>query len=465
MRKDKTKHYSLIPKKRKKFQLDFWAGYLFFWVIVLYIIAFGYFQTGWFEWTDFNLSYMIIIIPIWSVDGFKVFIESFTRRSYRSSEEDLNTVTVVIACKDGEDVIEATIKSLLKKFKPEQIILASNGSSDNTCYIARGYGVRVLDVKAPLGKVRAINYALKYVKTPNVLLLDDDTLVGEAVIPTGLLDEGYEGVAFRVLVKVSNWVSKIQMYEYRKSTDIGKRYHNNKASVNNISGAIGLFRLKQLQSQIRRHSGEFSGEDLQRTLLIHLAQDSKGVVLTDSTVYTQPPTTMKVLFQQRSFGWFPGLYANFANYMRVMTRDYMPFALRFDAFYNVFLVMLLDIVRLLSLPILIFYPWYFIIMYCIYFIFESISYVKSGSSDPFWIVLIYPFYGLFGFITRACAFATFLYRRLAVKIGKMKFLDDYRPVRPIHKIVSIVLTTALLSSLLALNVWLFYVRAFINISP
>lgn len=285
------------------------------------------------------------------------------------------------------------------------------------------------------------------------------------MIPTGLLDEGYEGVAFRVLVKTSNWVSKIQMYEYRKSTDIGKRYHNNRASVNNISGAIGLFRLKQLKSQIRRHSGEFSGEDLQRTLLIHLAQDSKGVVLTNSTVYTQPPTTVKVLFQQRSFGWFPGLYANFMNYLRVMTRDYMPFALRFDAFYNIFLVMLLDIVRLLSLPILIFYPWYFIIMYTIYFVFESISYVKSGSKDPYWIVIIYPFYGLFGFMTRACAFATFMYRRLAVKIGRMEFLDDYRPVKPLYKLVAIMLTTTLLGGLLALNVWLFYVRVVINISP
>lgn len=68
-------------------------------------------------------------------------------------------------------------------------------------------------------------------------------------------------------------------------------------------------------------------------------------------------------------------------------------------------------------------------------------------------------------MTRACAFATFMYRRLAVKIGRMEFLDDYRPVKPLYKLVAIMLTTTLLGGLLALNVWLFYVRVVINISP
>lgn len=458
------KKYS-IPKTRRMPNFDFWAGYIFLVFIGLYVICFGYFQTKGFVLTEFSLSALIIIVPIWVVDGFKVFIESFTKRTYRSSTEDLSKITVVVACKDGEDVIEATIKSLLKRFKPEQVIIASNGSSDNTCYIAGGYDVRVLDVKQPLGKVRAINYALRYVKTPYVLLLDDDTLVGNAMMPTGLLEEGYEGVAFRVLVKTSNWVSKIQSYEYKKSTDIGKRYHNNKASVYNISGAIGLFSLKQLKRQIKRHSGEFSGEDLQRTLLIHLAQDSKGVVLTNSTVYTQPPTTIKTLFQQRSFGWFPGLYANFINYLRILTRDYMPLALRFDAFYNIFLVMLLDIVRLLTLPILIFYPWYFVITYSVYLLFESISRNKARVKDPYWIVLIYPLYGLFGFLTRACAFATFIYRRIVVKISHKDFLDDYRSSPIPKKLCAIFLSVSVLGVILFLNAYYFYIKPFINIKP
>lgn len=462
MKKYKPRRYTIKKTRSRKLIIDNWAGYLTVFVITLYVLAFGYYQSDWFILSGFSFTYLIIIIPLWTVDGFKVFLESFAKRSYKTSEEDLSKITVVIACKDGEEVISATLISLLEKFKPQQIILASNGSTDDTCHIARGYGVITLDIKSPLGKIRAINYALRHVNTPYVLLLDDDTLVGDAVMPTGLLEEGYEGVAFRVLVKVSNWITKIQMYEYHKSTDLGKRYHNNRASVQNISGAIGLFELKQLKTQIKRHSGEFSGEDLQRTLLIHLAQNSKGVVLSDSTVYTQAPTTLLALYRQRSFGWFPGLYANFYNYCKIMTRDKMPFALRFDAFYNIFLVMVLDILRVLSLPILIFYPWYFVIMYITYLILETISFLKSKSKEPFWVVLVYPLYGLFGFFTRSSAFATFTYRRLTVKFARREFLDDYRSVSATFKIIALIVTITAIGSILILNVLYYYAKPILS---
>lgn len=459
----KAKKYTVRRISDRKLNIDNFAGFAAFFLLLAYVVMFSFLQTEGFVWTSFQLYYLSILLPIWLVDGLKVFLESFTRRSYRSSAEDLSKVTVVIACKDGEDVIGATLRSLLQRFVPNQIIVASNGSTDHTCMIAQSYGVELLNIKQPLGKVRAINRALNHVKTPYVLLLDDDTLVGNARIPTGLLDEGFEGVAFRVLVKKSNWVSQVQLYEYRKSTDIGKRYHNNRASVQNISGAIGLFSLKELKRQIRKHSGEFSGEDLQRTLLIHLAQDARGVVLTDSTVYTQPPDTVNGLFRQRVFGWFPGLFANFRNYIKVMTRDRMPVALRFDAFYNVFLVMLLDVVRLLSLPILILYPWYFITMYLLYVFFESIGYFRMQASDPYWVVLIYPFYGLFGFITRYCAFAVFAYRRLTVLFGKRRFLDDYRSVSYPLKVCASLVGCLLIATALLLNAKYFFVEPILNI--
>ena len=415
-------------------------------------------------WRHFDPTYAIIIIPIWLVDGFKVFLESFTRRSYRTSTEDLSKVTVVIACKDGDDVIEYALQSLLKRFKPEQVIVASNGSTDHTCLIVEHYNVRLLDIKEPVGKVRAINRALDLVTTPYVLIMDDDTLIEKAMIPTGLLDEGYEGVAFRVLVNKSNWLTQLQSFEYRKTTDLGKRYHNGKASVQNISGAVGLFSLKELRRQIKKHSGEFSGEDLQRTLLIHLAQDARGVVLTDSIVYTQPPITVNGLFKQRVFSWFPGLYANIKNYLKVMTRDQMPAPLRFDAFYNVFFVMFLDILRLLSLPILVLYPWYFVITYVTYGLLEAITYARTDKSEPYWVVIVYPIYGLFGFITRVCAFATFLYRRCAVKFANKKFLDDFRSVSPAYKYMAILTSIAIIGSVLVLNVFAFYVKPVLNIS-
>jgi len=289
--------YPLMLKFLKYLKWDALAGQATLLLILLYTALYGYFHVQGAFLQDISTAYLIILVPIWLIDGLKSSFEALVPREYKSSREDLDKVTVIIACKDGEDVIGKTLHSLLRKFKPEQIIVSSNGSTDRTCDIAREKGVVCLDFKEPLGKVRAINAAIPYAKTPYILLLDDDTLISGATIPTGLLDEGYDAVAFRVLVKISTWVTKFQAHEYRKSCDIGRRFHNKGASVQNISGAIGLFKREVLEHQINQHTGEFSGEDLQRTLLIHLADahgKGGGVVLARSIVITQAPSTLRV---------------------------------------------------------------------------------------------------------------------------------------------------------------------------
>lgn len=417
--------------------LDLLPGTLTLFLIAAYIIYFGIIHTHGAITTSFSWSYATILLPIWLIDGVRAFAESFLPTQFKFSGEDLSKVTVVIACKDGSSVIPKTLRSLTSRFDPGNIILVSNGSTDNTVAMATRFGVRVFDIPEAIGKVRAINYGLEFVKTPYVLLLDDDTLVGKTTIPTALLDEGYDGVAFRVLVKKSTWVTEFQAYEYRKSADIGKRSSNRSATVQNISGAIGLFKLTELKRQITLHSGEFSGEDLQRTLLIHQAARGKGVVLVGAAVYTLPPKTIRELFKQRVFGWYPGLYSNFPNYIRLLFKKDAPSALRTDAFYNAFLIMGLDPLRLLSLPVLLFYPWYFVILYGVYILLEIPPYIRTRKREPFWVILGYPLYGLFGFVTRICAFSVLIYRRTTAALTHSLYPDDYRLARQPTKAFSV----------------------------
>ncbi len=442
-----------MPGFLKHLKWDTIAGRLTLWVIILYTCAYGYLYLNNVAITNLGPGYLIILIPIWLIDGLKSSFEALVPREYKNSKEDLDKVTVIIACKDGEAVIDKTLHSLLRKFRPEQIIVASNGSTDRTCEIVRQRDAVCLDFKEPLGKVRAINAAIPYTKTPYILLLDDDTLIAGATIPTGLLDEGYDAVAFRVLVKISTWITQFQAHEYRKSCDIGRRFHNKGASVQNVSGAIGLFKREVLERQITQHTGEFSGEDLQRTLLIHLASanDRGGVVLARSIVITQAPTTLKDLFNQRTFGWFPGLYANFARMMKIVFDRRAPIALRYDSFHTCVLVSVLDILRVLSLPIVIFYPGYFVIMYIAYFMVEFIPYYRSYRTEPLWVILLFPFYGIFGLLTRACAFTAFLYRRFTVKLMRSNYLDDYRNASFGMKMISTFFASAIILSVLALN--------------
>ncbi len=384
---------------------------------------------------------LTIIIPVFFIDSIKTIIESLTPKRLIKSVEDLSKVNVVIPCHNGGDFLGKTLKSLLKKFPAKSIIVSSNGSTDNTVEVAKSYGVRVLDIKEGVGKVEAINRALELVKVPYTLIMDDDVILGNAIVPTNILDEGYEAAAFRVLPIKENYLTELQTHEYRKSMDIGRMFHNSTGTVQNVSGAIGLFYTDELIRQTKIHSGEFSGEDLQRTLLIHLTEMKKGVVIVDSTVKTEVPSNIKVLFTQRVLGWNPGFYANFLNYLKlVFTMRDIPWRLRYEAFYNTFLLTLLDPIRVGGLVLLIRNPEYLAVTYVIYFICELVTWLIMGRKEAVWVVFIFPFYGMFNLITRTLALIVFFYRRLVVLINSSKYKDEYKNVNLAIKFASWQLT-------------------------
>lgn len=416
--------------------------YPFLVIILLYIAFYGVFVTHGFAESKLNLWFLVIFIPIILIDCFKTVLECSATTNFHNNslkDHDLKKITVIIPTKDGGSTLGATLVDLLKKFKPKQIIVASNGSIDDTCEIARRYKVRLLNIEKPIGKIDAINEALKLVRTQFCLTMDDDVLVGNAKINTGLLKNA-SGVAFRVLPKIKNWVTQIQAHEYRKSMDVGKNFHNSTATVQNISGAIGLFHTKELIRQINFHTGEFSGEDLQRTLLIHLGKENNRVVLSQSIVETEVPNTLWSLYKQRVFGWGPGLLSNTKNLFKILIkRDVHP-KLRYEAFYTLFLVIIMDPLRLIALPILIWYPTITIVVYLFYVLLELIPYIKLQRKEPLWVIFITPIYGLFNFLARITGSLVFLYRRTAVFLAKKPRLDDYRTVSLGYRLASLIIS-------------------------
>src|SRR5207247_4218030 len=158
-------------------------------------------------------------------------------------------------------------------------------------------------------KAAAVNFAVYRVHTPFTLLLDDDTRLGGARIPTSLLaDQGYDAVAFHVLpdrrsrdgARGRSFLGDLQRYEYGKSMEIGKRFHDVTQSVSCISGAVGLFRTEDLNDLHHRHNTVFQSEDLQRTI-IHLLH-GRRIVFANEPVWTLAPATWARWFRQRTLG-------------------------------------------------------------------------------------------------------------------------------------------------------------------
>ncbi len=416
--------------------------YPFLLTVVFYITIYGIYVTDGFKDTEFDLLFLFIFIPIILIDVLKTSLECSASSLVNSNDlivEDLKNVSVIIPTKDGAGTLANTLEDLLKKFKPNQIIVASNGSTDRTCEIARNYNVVLLEIEKPIGKIDAINEALLLVKTKYCLTMDDDVLIGNAIIPTHLLKNA-SGVALRVLPKIEGWVTQIQAHEYRKSMDIGKNFHNLSATVHSISGAIGLFRTTELVRQIKLHTGEFSGEDLQRTLLIHLAKKNSRVVLSESIVETEVPNTLWELYKQRVFGWGPGLLSNTGNLFKILFKKGTHIKLRYEAFYTLFLVLIMDPLRLIAIPILFWYPKITLIVYVVYVMLEMIPYYKLSRIEPLWVPFVAPLYGIFNFLARTTGALVFLYRRTAVFIANKPRFDDYRTVGLRYRLSSIILS-------------------------
>jgi len=372
-------------------------------------------------------DYFYIILLLVLIDAIKIFVEIWNRPIRRSFETDLTKVTVLIPTHNGRKVIRETLGDLIGRIPREQILVIDDGSTDGTSDLLEELGVRFY--RTPnMGKVSAINFGIYRVQTPYVLLLDDDTRLGNTQIPTSLLDT-YDAVAFNVIPDRRDrygphgtWlVSCLQRYEYCKSMEIGRRFQDATASISCISGAIGLFKKERLQSFHHRHTGVFQGEDLQRTI-IELLNDG-NVVFADEMVWTVVPDDLASLARQRLFGWYPAHYHMFSSYFRLLFKRNAPWRLRYEMLYNIFLV-LLEPFRFWSLLMLFWRGLWdqLALLYVLYLILEMYPFFlvqrKVPSGFKYLVLLLYPAFGFANALLRVVAWFTWVYKRFVT--GEMR---------------------------------------------
>jgi glycosyltransferase involved in cell wall biosynthesis len=363
-------------------------------MVVAYLaIIVGYFYIG---ASSFFEDYVIgLLVLTLLTDGVYIYLHIF-RRSVKHGKVsfDPTKLTIVIACYNGEKIIGETITQAMKHVPANQILVVSDASKDNTVEVAKSYGVRVHQNTRNVNKAFSISGVMHMVETPYVLVLDDDTLIGDTFIPTSLLDEGYAAVAFNVIpVETGTLVNRLQMFEYRKSMLMGKALRGSNGAVGNVSGAIGLYWTNDLQHQTTRHSGQFGGEDQQRTCLVHLHSHKKGVTYTNSTVRTMAPDTWRDWIKQRSVKWNLSTDELFVLYWRVLLSPRTHYLLKFEKVYQIY-IFLTDPFRLLFLWLFLVQPQQSIATYFIYVYFGIILWIKTRSKDPIWVPFIFSFYSV-----------------------------------------------------------------------
>lgn len=357
-------------------------------------------------------------------------------------------------------VLKETIEQAKTKVPANQIIvIVDKCQNQSEVYtFVKTLGVKVFRNKKRMQKAHSLCNGLKHVRTPYVLIMDDDTFIGEITVPTSLLDDGYAAVSFSLLPKSTGTLAvDFQVFEYRRAMVINKGLRCMEGTVANVSGAIGLYRKEDLLYQVGRHSGQCGGEDQQRTALTHLYSTAeKGVTFVNEEVYTMVPDTWKKLFKQRAFKWNRAVHENFWLFLRMVVSTKTAFLLKFDRAYQIF-VLLTDPLRILNLLLL-----FFLIkapdlitlgmLLLLSLLWQFWIYFKLGRKDKWYIVILYPLYSKFRRITRFIAHFWWL-------VAKSEYYFIYQWHKPVRKrkiLIEYISTVLIIAGFWALTIIKFF---------
>lgn len=378
----------------------------------------------------------VLVLPV-VTDGILLLLHMPRKHvRHRALSFDSAKLTIVIACRNGAQIIGKTIAQAMKHVAPQQILVVSDQLTDDTAKVARSYGVQVIENEQNLNKAFSISAVAHLITTPYALVLDDDTDIGQTFIPTSLLDEGYGAVAFNVLPEYTGTIlNKLQIFEYRKSMFMGKGLRGAVGAVGNVSGAIGLYHTKDLQEQAEYHSGQFGGEDQQRTMLVHLSGKYKGVTYTEATVRTLVPDTVSSFLRQRSKRWNMSLSELFILNARIAFSSRFHFLLRAEKTHHLYMF-LTEPLRIVFVWTMFTHPMRMLLLYAIYINFGMFAWLKTGRKDPAWVIFAYPFFNLVKAICRGVAHLYWIKikywyivkRKFHQRVGFRNLLGEYATV-------------------------------------
>lgn len=370
---------------------------------------------------------VLVLFTAVIVDGTKLLFEiiASSRSPKYNYSFDPSLVTVIIPSHNGASSISDTLRSVAAIFDKKQIIVVDDASTDKTQRVIKKNfpNVHLICLPRNKGKVKAMEEALRFVKTPFVLLVDDDTVFPEDFrCPTSLMGRVCTAAAFHItplseLPGQPLWrklVNSLQTHEYTKAMQVGRKAHNETCSVYCVSGAAGLFTTQRLKETYHLHSGIFQAEDLERTL-IELINEGK-VVIVSETVYTRVPGSLKALGKQRIFGWWPGLYRNILLLLRILFKRTVPLRLRWATGYEIYNLLAAPF-KVFSLAVIIASREWFILgtVYALYLLFEICSCLKIRARrlwQPVLTLMLYPLYSFGQILFYSGALLVFIWKWL-----------------------------------------------------
>jgi cellulose synthase/poly-beta-1,6-N-acetylglucosamine synthase-like glycosyltransferase len=273
-------------------------------IITIYYLKEGYIHYFFFvflsEVTTFLYIAVLFPIPL-------AIKDRVIEKAYVNNDFSPQLVTIIIPAYNEELNIKWTIQSVIQTTYPnKQIIVVDDGSKDRTYEEARK-ALRDFDSKRYLilrkengGKSSALNHGLLYAKGEIVVTIDSDSIVHRNALENLvkiIQDPNISAVAGNPKVlNRTNIITKCQQLEYTLG-NVLKGLSSFLGAVTVVPGVLGAFKTNKIAER-GKYDHDTIAEDFDLTLkLLKIGGQIKAS--NDSFVYTQSPTTLKGLYNQR----------------------------------------------------------------------------------------------------------------------------------------------------------------------
>lgn len=217
-------------------------------------------------------------------------------------------VTVVVPAFNEAKSIGTTVLSLqLQTFKPREIVVVDDCSTDGTGDIASRWGARVLRTPRNSGtKSQALNYALETIRTRFVCIVDGDTILArdalEKILSAFHSKKVSAACGYVIPQRVVSFWERARFIEYIVGMAIYKRAQNHIGAVFVCSGCFAVFRN---ESGIMRPFGERTiAEDMDLSWQL-LDEGGEIAFVENARCYPVDPPTLPILVAQLN-RWYRG---------------------------------------------------------------------------------------------------------------------------------------------------------------
>jgi biofilm PGA synthesis N-glycosyltransferase PgaC len=243
------------------------------------------------------------------------------------------SIAVLIASKDGEATVAATVESVVRQ---ADVYVVSDGSTDATARVASAAGARVLELPENVGKPAALYRAIKALALTErydaLAILDDDTVVAPDFVEQAARALA-PGVAIVVGHTVTSWPHErrwnvwlgARAYAYWRYQLTIRRAQSALNVLNCISGSNSVYRSSVLD-QVLVEATPYIVDDTYWTLETHRRALGRIVYARHAVAHIQDPTTMRAWYRQ-NLRWLWGTFQGVWGHRCGLRRS------RFDAAY------------------------------------------------------------------------------------------------------------------------------------